>query len=87
MHQFPADFTKESCNKLIQKSRNDLMATCRGTIYDNVIINANNCINTTTFKFSNLKKKDRIILCGELIERFGELEIIFNLKEKYSSRP
>lgn len=88
MHQFPPDFNKESCQKIIQISHDELMANCRKSIYDHIIKQSNKRSNTITLSFPyTIEKDNRIILCGELMERFGNVEIKFNLKEKGSSYP
>lgn len=88
MHKFPDDFNKDSCKKLIQKSYDDLVTEQRQYIYDKVIENANYRINTTSIGFPNVAEKDvRVMLCGELIDRFDGLDVTFNIKEKGSSYP
>lgn len=77
MPKFPDDFNRKSCQKIIQNSEEELIGICRQNIYNLVIESSKRRQKLITYKFEDLTEKEKIIICGELLERFDKLDIIY----------
>lgn len=88
MYEFPSEFNQGFCQNLSKRNQEAVLAKCRQNIYDNIVENANNSINKTTCTFSEeLSAEHRTTLCEELLERFKDVEITFNIRDKNTGQP
>lgn len=85
MNNFPDNLTKQSCRNLRKTSQIKLMELVREKFYAKIILDAENSKRNSTLDFpKNLYRKNRLIICKELYERFDTAKIELDSPNPYS---
>ncbi len=76
MDKFPETFTRQECNKMMEKCQSELIKTVRQTFYDDIQSSVQNCTQVVLLTFPDkLWNEHRKTLVAELFEKFGKLTV------------
>jgi hypothetical protein len=80
MDKYPNDFNINTINKLRESKQKRLINNTRKNIYNTVMKNCNDGLDSTTFTFpTTLNRAYRIMLCSELLTHFKTITTEFQL--------
>lgn len=77
MDEFPDEFNRATCNKILQVKQNELIKQVRVDFYNKATECLNKCEKTISLNFpENLWYENRAIITAEILKRFGEVSCV-----------
>lgn len=88
MDQFPDDFNTKTLKTFKDSNQIKLACNVRKNFHDMVIKDSHNGLQSSKLKFPiNLNRIYRIKICEELLEKFNEITVTFDIKDCHGNYP
>jgi hypothetical protein len=84
MDQFPDDFNTKTLKKFKDSNQIKLACNVRKNFHDMVIKDSHDGLQSSRLKFpKNLNRIYRIKICEELLKKFSEITVTFDIKDPH----